>query len=280
MKKPFFFLYALLMGCNCGAPTSTMNEAPISVEVLAPTEGNRAKNKKLMDHIADRTVHVDFDCTVKEGALVIGTTKPNTYLDGRGSGTIVLSKDKKSYIYTAAHVVEIDKKYKDGYDCEVSIILNKNHGDLDKKIHARILVENTGTDVAVLEVDINLNTNTELEINPFQGDNIWAAGYPADFLNSSYREISITKGTIASVRVPTKSGNYHRVTSQVYYGSSGGGIWSEEGKLIGIVSALITDAIGSPYEGYYYVKPVEEVTILLRAKQKYNYMFGQEEISW
>lgn len=284
LRVALISLAFLIAACNCGASSQApkiINRGQKVEATQLPRSASRrerrSQNKALTNHITSRTVHVSRDCSVKKGYIVLGTDNPNQAMDGRGTGIVVQSGAEKSYIFTAAHVVKADKAYRKGYTCRILVRPSSTAGDVSKNIRAEVLVYDDNRDVAVLVVTKNLGVSTELETEPFPGEDVWAAGHPLDMMTPSYRKISITKGTIASALVPTRDGrgHYHRVTSQVYYGNSGGGIWNKEGKLVGIVVALFTDKDNTPYEGYYYVKPVQEVLGLLKKKWKYWEVFGK-----
>jgi len=236
-----------------------------------------------MSHIKERTVLISVDCTPINDDIAkmlkdLGVQNPSGVGDGWGSGIIVRSKKGASYIFTAAHVVEFSNaKMAEYFKCEVHVQREKDAGTKDNKIVASLVAKSTGRDVAVLRVPVDLGVNTELELNPFTGEDIWAAGFPVLKMSRNSKIISITKGTLATANIPARKksfGNYHRVTSQVYFGNSGGGIWNKEGKLLSIVSSLFTGNGGDPLEGQYNTKPVGEVLHILDKSFKYKEVFG------
>lgn len=281
-------LMFLISACNCGSSLTTA-QAPIPsaqraelVEDGAPRSDRRLRNKHLTEYITARTVSVKYDCSPKPGVVVVGSeVPPDKRHDGRGTGIIVRSYEDKSYIFTAAHVVTIDnEKERDHFTCDVTIQFNKDAHGNENKIKAQVTVKDNHLDLAVLEVDSDLGLDTDLELEPFTGEDIWAAGYPTQMASPRSVILSITKGTLATKNVPiggnsSKNGYFHRVTSQVYFGNSGGGVWTKEGKLLGIVVALYAGEGKVPYEGYYYVKPVNEVVNLLKRRWKYDSVLGR-----
>jgi len=268
-----------LTACDCTTtryyPSGDTAVASAGDMRSAPRQGRRNHNKKLMSHIADRTVAIKVDCTPKDGVVVVGANSKR-YGDGSGTGIIVRSEKGKSYLFTAAHVVEMPRKG-DGkhFTCVIKIQPASDVGTT-KNIHtASIVVSSTNHDVAVLSVDTDLGFNTELELDPFTGEDVWAAGFPRLLVAPSENILSITKGTLATKNIPMRgnsrrNGFWHRVTTQVYFGNSGGGLWSKSGKLVAIVSALVSGDDGDPIEGNYLVKPVQEVLDLLNKKGKYD----------
>jgi len=288
MKKVLVLLAITLLAltsCNCGSSmgTLTKDQAPeTTVSTRAGGGGGNGKsrhnrrryNKQLMSHITARTVQVIYDCTPKAGVVVVGTSRPSKYGDGRGTGIIVKSKSNRSYIFTAAHVVQL--KYKSDYkglNCKVSIKRDISIDLTKRAISAAIVAVDRNRDIAVIAVNEDLGVNTDIETTPFPGEDVWAAGYPVQLANRRFITLSITKGTLATVSVPIKHGALHRTTAQIYFGNSGGGLWNKQGRLVGIVVILISKD-GIPIEGNYFVKPVNEVIRLLVKKHRYQEVYG------
>jgi S1-C subfamily serine protease len=243
-----------------------------------PHHGVRSANQRLMSHIKERTVLISVDCTPKEGVVILGTSNPKRYGDGWGTGIIVRSTKDRSYLFTAAHVIEFDDtKNAKHFDCVINIQRAEDAGTDDNKMVATLVAKSTGRDVAVLRVPVDMGINTALEVAPFTGENVWAAGFPVQKMSRRTKVLSITKGTLATLNVPArkkKFGHYHRVTSQIYFGNSGGGIWNKQGKLLAVVSSMFANSDKVPYEGYYYTKPVSEVLHVLTKSLKYEEVFG------
>ena len=175
------------------------------------------------------------------------------------------------------------KKEQKHFDCVIKVQQNKFVGTRENTHTASIVASSTNHDVAALSVDVDFGVNTELELDPFTGEDVWGSGYPMLLLASRSNILSTTKGTLATKNIPVsrnakKYGHFHRVTAQLYFGNSGGGIWSVDGKLIAIVSALVAgtshEGMSVPIEGNYFVKPIQEVLTLLTSKGKYEEVFG------
>lgn len=280
----FFSLFFFSVSCNCNSYNSNnlpaTNPAFVGVPNAALRLNVRKNDRTFMAYITERTVSVSYDCTPKKGVVIVGMNNPKTGFDSRGTGVIASSYTDRSYIFTAAHVVEdIKARYKKGFDCKIYVTLNKHLGDKSKRIEAKVLAENEPRDIAILKISKNLGVFSKLELEPFTGEPVWAVGYPTQKSAPWKKKLSITKGVLATTDVPSernvgKYGYYHRVTSQVYLGSSGGGIWTREGNLTGIVAVLYTHTEkGPPYEGYYYVKPMNEFVHLLQDEWKYEEVF-------
>jgi S1-C subfamily serine protease len=271
-----------LTACDCASTKyypAGNNQETVSEELRdGPRHGRRNANQRLMSHIKERTVLIMVDCTPKDGVVILGTSNPKNYGDGWGTGIIVRSTKDRSYLFTAAHVVEFnDKKNASHFNCIINIQRAEDAGTENNKMVATLVAKSTGRDVAVLRVPKDLGVNTALEVEPFTGEDVWAAGFPVQKMSRRSKILSITKGTLATVDVPArkkKFGAYHRVTSQVYFGNSGGGIWNKQGKLLAVVSSMFANSEKVPYEGYYYTKPVSEVLHVLTKSLKYKEVFG------
>lgn len=265
----------LISACNCtGISFTSVKDTP----PVSNSDVSREANRQLLSGISARTAHIIHDCEPKEDVIIFGIDNPETARDSWGTGIIVRSYKNKSYIFTAAHVVNLNDSEEEAFKCTIFIKLNKNLNATDNRHVATIVEQSVDRDVAVLAVETNFNINTDLELGTFTGEDVWAAGYPVQLASRSTKRLSITKGTLATLHVPAGSSNtskygyYHRITSQVYFGNSGGGVWSKEGKLIGIVVSLYAQN-RLPYEGYYYCKPVGEVLGLLKDEWKHWEVF-------
>jgi len=280
----------LAAACNCGSSFSR-SAAPESLALetssrvpeaeVGPRENRRLMNKEFIARLVERTVSIRFDCSPKKGVVVVGSDIPaEKRNDSRGTGVIVRSYNNKSYIFTAAHVVEVDDAAeKKWFTCKIYVQKSADAGSSDNEMIAAVVVEDTHRDIAVLEVKKDLGVNTELETDPFTGEDVWAVGYPVQKASPRSIVLSVTKGTLATKNVPgsgsaRRNGYYHRITSQIYYGNSGGGVWTKEGKLVGIVVIMYTVS-GVPYEGYYYIRPVNEMINLLKRRWKYDSVLGR-----
>lgn len=95
---------------------------------------------------------------------------------------------------------------------------------------------------------------------PGIGDHVYVVGYPVQ-LGSDEQELTVTDGLIAG---PVNSEGEARITAPAYFGNSGGGVWSDEGELVGIlVSGYFASVEGYdnpvPYVGQSYMVPVDHI---------------------
>lgn len=213
--------------------------------------------------------------------VVIIGKNPDRMFDGRGTGTILRSYEDSSYIITAAHVIVLDKDEKKmGLDkvlnCKTVVQLDKDADSQNNRIDAEIVAIDIKGDLAILKVKSNLKYSTDFAQEPFAGEVVWSSGYGALQANSGLVAMSITKGTLATLNVKHDGRLAHRVTSQIFSGNSGGPIWSEDGKLIGTVLFMFGQRIdGSfmPYEGSYYIRPVNDVAVLATKNKIFSEVF-------
>jgi S1-C subfamily serine protease len=261
------FISFIFFSCQC-----TYSNPKPKVTWVAPQiedgSSERVKNKKYSDYVSLRTVEILRDCSPRYNVIFVEKeTDPNTFGDMRGTGVIIRSKDDYSYVATAAHVMEIDDpKLRPKFVCDIFIRYISPESNKKVIIKAEPVAVNSPADLGILKVEGNLNINTDFELNPFVGENVWAAGYPAELIEKTHVSISITKGTIATLGIKSDRGSILRTTAEVYFGSSGGGLWTSEGRLIGIISSIATGGEKEkiPYAGYYYVKPAEDILNLIK----------------
>jgi S1-C subfamily serine protease len=89
------------------------------------------------------------------------------------------------------------------------------------------------------------------------GEHIFVVGYPVQ-LGNGEQELTVTDGLVAG---PVDSDGQARITAPVYFGNSGGGVWSDRGELVGIAVAIYAVRIDGydrplPYVGQSYMVPV------------------------
>ncbi len=91
------------------------------------------------------------------------------------------------------------------------------------------------------------------------GEHIYVVGYPTQ-LGSNKQRLTITDGLVAG---PIDEDGQWRITAPVYFGNSGGGVWSEGGALVGIAVSIFAADVGSryplPYPGQAFMVPISEV---------------------
>jgi len=99
---------------------------------------------------------------------------------------------------------------------------------------------------------------------PRLGAPLFSVSYPEDRMTKKVKR-AVTDGIVAAFY----GKKYVRVTSPISPGSSGGGIWSPDGALLGLTVASFgfynNAGKYTPYEGYYFVVSSEHLVTFLRS---------------
>lgn len=161
---------------------------------------------------------VDFN-KLKEANVYILNLAKNVL----GSGTVIKIKDTP-YILSCAHLTgRINNLRLNGTNGSVKLTLIK----VDPKHDLALF----GFNVVPKNIQY-----VELGELPIIGDQVYAVG------NTSGYEDVISSGIISTI----EDGEYY-VTNVVYFGNSGGGLYSKKGKLIGVVNGLAYLDNRAPY---------------------------------
>ena len=199
-----------------------------SVEDIPPTTSQycEAPNKPKKDNPHDS------DAIANQDTIIKATVKLLCPFDeqwaSQGSGTVI---DSDGTILTNKHVVE------DTLGCLVGFIDSFSDEPYfgDRQI-ADIQKMSSSEDIAILKLRnpdnkkltyINIDRGN---INFKLGDNINIYGYPAQFGTN----LTYTSGDFSGI-----SGNYLKTTAIIEYGNSGGGAYFNNGKFIGMPTAVI-----------------------------------------
>jgi serine protease Do len=144
-----------------------------------------------------------------------------------GSGVIIRrTAGKPILVLTAYHVIETV------YSGTVPVGL-KEHGI---SIQTNIIATNPGRDLALLEgVELEKSDGPYVELataTPEIGEDVWVIGAPNQV------ERSVSKGVLSNIELYRGGLQLFRTDADIYYGNSGGGMFDEHGKLIGITSKV------------------------------------------
>ena len=195
---------------------------------------------------------VDFVATSKlvTAAVVnINTQSASGYRMSSGSGVIISSD---GYIITNHHVVE------DGSNFEVTLYDKR-------KLEAKLIGSDQTTDLALLKVEarnlrpVAYGDSDNVEVgqwvmavgNPFNLSSTVTAG----IVSAKARNINILRGSYAIE-------SFIQTDAVVNPGNSGGALVNEQGELIGINTAIISESGG--YEGYSFAIPANLVRKVIR----------------
>ena len=152
-----------------------------------------------------------------------------------GSGVLVILPDKKAAILTSKHVIKglgsneiIEIEYAPNKFLEIK---RSNTFDIERLDLSIIYL-----DRKLLEANMNFNFIASMlefgDINT--GNNVFVAGYPISN-ESITKDVRISDGKLQNISNKADKDGYDiGYSSPTYIGMSGGGLFSDEGKLIGI----------------------------------------------
>lgn len=97
-------------------------------------------------------------------------------------------------------------------------------------------------DIAIIQIDIKKSPVAKLgDSNKISvGDVVYAIGYPESFVLGS-ADSTFTQGIISKISYVYQGNTYIQTTVDMTRGNSGGALINEQGKVIGITSAMLTD---------------------------------------
>lgn len=203
------------------------------------------------------SIYASFTKTVYN---IFGTASQQDYASA-GSGVIYsLNKTEGSaFIITNFHVVyDSSSNSTNGISTDISVLLYGQEYN-EYKISATFVGGSSSYDIAVLKVqnsEVLKNSNAKVvniaDYNKVTvGANCYAIGNPEG------EGISITRGIISvdseTIEVSSTEFRVVRIDCAVNGGNSGGGLFNENGELIGIVNAKIVD---EQIEGIAYALPI------------------------
>jgi len=155
-------------------------------------------------------------------------------------------------IATAAHVVKSLK------DCKVQVQTPDGNwhlvfrGKVDKKHDVALLYTLSGWDSPKVEFS-----------RAALGEPIVTFGYPYD-LNKKRPLPSLSRGEVITVYDGWEDSKAaYRLNAPIMPGSSGGGAWTVDGRLIGLTVSIWTNGLGLPLWGHTYVSASEHLANLL-----------------
>lgn len=85
---------------------------------------------------------------------------------------------------------------------------------------------------------------------PRLGEHVYAVGFPVQ-LATKTQELTVTDGVVSG---PSDEEGSLRYTAPTYFGNSGGGVWAEDGSLLGISVSGFMD-----HDGMYFMVSAEDV---------------------
>lgn len=161
-----------------------------------------------------------------------------------GSGFVVSSDKTGTLIATNYHVVE-------GSPTNISVLIDGQEVSATREFYSE------SKDLCVLRINTPLKVKVAAlssgEVK--RGDAVYAVGYPAaaDYLSASYAissdETTITNGVVSSVRDTTFTAvggtlRLIQMNADINQGNSGGPLFDEKGRVVGINTLLVNDSPG------------------------------------
>ena len=165
-----------------------------------------------------------------------------------GSGVVIASADdegeKISYIITCHHLIQTAK----------SVTVTTPVGE---EYEASFIGSDPDSDLCVMSIDAELPSVTiysGAHDTVAVGETVFAVGYPFGTLGQSVTT-GIISGNYSSVRIEGKKCNLLQTDAVVNEGNSGGGLFTRDGYLIGIVDAKIASDLNASVNGLNFVVP-------------------------
>lgn len=155
-----------------------------------------------------------------------------------GSGVVIYSSKKGfSYVLTAEHVV--DDESDNQATCHISNLYvdryNSRNG-LAGSYKAVVVNSDSRVDLALLKVRKNMGVSTGLASSEYIGQQVHSLGFPVVLAHWRGVYPVYTKGVISVVGVKTGKSEYTEFTAKIFYGNSGGGIYTNSGKLVTVTT--------------------------------------------
>jgi hypothetical protein len=172
---------------------------------------------------------------------------------GQASG-IVLRRD--GIIVTNFHVLQ--------HACQARVRLSARKDTLPIKT---ILATDKDSDLAVFRIEsVGLaEAKTGISANLKVGDPVVAIGNPMGL------EQSVSEGIVSGIR-KTDSGDWIQITAPISPGSSGGGLYSRQGELVGITTFLLRES-----QNLNFAVPIEKALAMIDLRSSYPEL---PEIAW
>lgn len=234
-----------------------------------PNLSSYTSHREYINSLSNRTLLITMTCKVKKPVISFVDGKltfsiEERVVQGHGSGVILKSYSSGvSYALTAKHVA---KPGENCYDYKAYL-----SSDIDKKSPvsvSTVLVHKTD-DVALIKLDRDMGISTSLSRSPFVGQHVTLTGFPAlDALKEATYSMSVTSGELATKVFKKGSLRLIRITSPAYFGNSGGAVFDDSSRVVGILVFFIGGG-GMPIDGHYYAVSYNVINeMLLTSKYK------------
>ena len=219
---------------NVSRSVMTMTAAAYESEAAEEALPQKLSSEEIYNLACSQVVSVttEFSYLAGDGRLMPGTIS--------GSGFVV---GEEGFVLTNFHVIE--KAFEGGYPVSVAF----SDGDV---YEGKIVAADTANDIALLKIE----TEKALHAVSFSendgvrgGENVYIVGNPYGMLDFSMSKGSVSNPKVSiSVDEDKPAIDMFQLDVSVYEGNSGGPVYDEFGKVVGIVSAKVlvnnSDGIG------------------------------------
>ena len=242
----------MLLSC---ASLSSFNKANVN-----EYEKDRAVKKV----IKSKTVKIVTRCFPN---TIAGLLQTGSGFTASGTGVILKSFEKKSYILTAHHVITHSD-----FSCFSEVFKSSDRFMMEPSF-AHNEIKDKKNDLALVSVAVNFGINSTVASEAYVGQKLTVAGYPGIDLKSSSQSISINSGEYAT-EIYEKGGCLYvfRMTSDVWSGYSGGAVFNVKGQIVGITSFMIAVPVAIdkriflvPRPGFYFARPYNKIVDMIKA---------------
>ncbi len=237
----FFLVGCSNNGCAMQPSVSRIGDVDLNANEVLKVQ----RKKKFLKYIAARTVRIIIQCQVLN-TKTNKITKPYKS-KGWGTGTILVSTDNYSYIQTAAHVVTNSEKINGDLKetCDKYLLERRGLDNKVIKVYGKVAIykKDTKQDIAVLIVPYSLNVSSKFAKTSYIGQRVHLLGYPS-LRGVSGTHLSYASGYIMTLNMGKQknwksSKGIARSSAVGYFGNSGGAIWTNSGKIVGMVTSLV-----------------------------------------
>lgn len=206
------------------ANSSTINQVPAKTTITAP----KIVAKGGLNHTATTLNLIAYYEEISASVYFITIKNQELTNNPTGSGSAVAISNNQ--LLTNCHIFgkKIDL---DGNDIK---IVKKG----SPVMNGRLVLRHPESDRCILEVDGVLSPVKAIRaVNSLNvGERVYAIGNPKGFIDA------FAEGLISAIRPSKKTGTVLLTTTGIAKGSSGGALFDSNGNLIGITTAVISDA--------------------------------------
>lgn len=230
----------------------------LTINKIYSDSENSTKNTTDTSAIVQKTA--DSVVEISTESVVTGSFAQQYIRQGAGSG-VIISED--GYIITNQHVIDgastIKVSLRDQTKYEAKLIGSDEDSDI-----ALIKIEATGLSAATF------GDSSKLAV----GDYVVAIGNPLGTLGGTVTD-GIISALAREITIENRKMTLLQTNAQISPGNSGGGLFGENGELIGIVNAKDS---ATEVEGIAFAIPINNVLDILSDLKTYGYVTGKVDL--